>query len=347
MSAYPAEQPAVLFASPEVPLRRALQWPGEGEAPAATLNMSVPTAQRGEVPPGTGDGYTAARWQDAYYGRIHFYPAAADFGNISSESSLDVLIWVASETETAINAIGAENADGVSLQGVAIGDTLPPFAERPLRAVASSGGAPIFEGALTLETETLPAARLPVFGRRVQVFAYPPDWSAPVRLSRAWQTRRRTALSAGEHRDALAAAPLQSIRYRVLACTQEETVRLKRDLALLRSRTAGFALWPDALRLVEPMPAGAVAVALEAALEDRPYTVGTQVLLYAAPGVWAVREIQSASETTLQIDKPISFDLPAGALAAPLRFGRIEALPQVEHITDETTEATLEFSEQP
>ena len=337
-----------LIAEPQPAWLGGWDWPGVSALAVVYSGFAGPSAERAERDPDVDNiGYLGSGWDAAYYGRIHFSQPNIRLGVVGGRREIRVTLWNASLTAITLTGVLAVADDGIMITGFSLPLSIPPNAEMEFSVIVEGSGInPIIDASFTFETNEGPVGRLFVTGARGIIFAYPPDWSDTVRVSRRWETIRKTALSNRETRANAAARVLLSIEYSLANFSQPESARFARDLVQLRERPAGVAVWPDGIETAGPISAGATTITLAYAIGARSFHTG-YVIIYHSPLLWAVAETPSSSGDTLFLTAPMAQSFPADTIVAPLCFGRITRMPSVEHITDQLTTARIAFEEQP
>jgi hypothetical protein len=292
-------------------------------------------------------GYRQVTFFEDFYNRIHFSPAALDFGAISQATIRQVSIWNAYLTPVELESITTLAADNVSF-------TPPPdvpYTFNPLQArflsftAAEDGTASFFD--YTIFGFDVGDYEIPTYGERAILTEIGPNWQQGVVEVLSFLTEIVNVSRDGkEQRRALRREPRRSIEY-TLNLWGANRRKVEAQLYKWRRRTAVVVLDPYRVKTAADALSGALTVSV----------VGS-VPPWAAAGV-AVKfshhtlasaltsEIESVTSDTITFATGLPVDLPTGTKIIWAMTGRLQDKTKISHLTDDVSTSRMKYENIP
>lgn len=173
-----------------------------------------------------------------------------------------------------------------------------------------------------------------------RIWPIPPDWTNGVTEALAWGTNVMTASgTAVSDHVAYTGAPDRSLSFDVAA---HGDARQLADM-LLAGHSGKWLLpiWPDVQWLAVAPTHGDTAIIC--VTDGYDFVAGGQALLWRAPNVWAVLDIDTVGPTGLALSAALADDWPAGTRLYPLRRARIRDGAEEVLQSDEFSRRRLAF----
>ena len=294
-----------------------------GGAPVALSAVAQPVVTP-PVPPRapTPGNLLYTSFYDWYY-RIHIVPTSISLGNLSGDTTREVLVWNAFFDSKQLEAFGLFNADGITINAPVV----PPAPIGPLRMLVyvvnvSATGPAIIDATMTW---TIAGNNyvVPITGRRSVLFPFRPNWADRVLETLSWTTTVTQAWSGREQRMSIARNPRRSIRYSYQA--KGEGSRLL-DAVLFgwMGRFYSLPIWNEESRLVADASAGASALQVDTTRMS--IAVGSSVTLYHDEFRYEVVEVLSFTATQINTKGVLNTSWAKGTKVIPT----ISAMPQLD-----------------
>lgn len=227
--------------------------------PLAGMNAEVSGAFTGDsgdesqpafvyAPASTPAHYLPVSFDDWYY-RIHFVPAAFDFGNLSGTQQRDMVLWNGFMVPVSLEAFSIADGEGVAVESaVAVPSTLPALEAIPYTITVDAEG-PAAVGAVASWTIDGTTYDIPIIGRRTTLFSFPPNWRTQFRETLEWLTTVSTSYDGTEQRAKIRQWPRRMFEYQM---------RIHNDVARLfdemtfgwTGRLFSLPMWHEKAKLV-------------------------------------------------------------------------------------------------
>lgn len=288
-----------------------------------TSAVSLSAAMQPIVPPSPaptplyGGTSTYTTFNDWYY-RIHIIPTSISLGNLSGDTTRDVLVWNANFVSKPLQGFSLLNGDGITVDE----PITPPATIGPLRSLnyvinVSSTGPAIIDAVLTWTIDGRDYV-VPITGRRSVVFPFRPNWSDRFSETLSWTTTVTTAWSGKEQRMSIARYPRRRIDYSFHAVG--EGARLLDALLFgWMGRYYSMPLWHEESRLTVPAPASTTALVVDTTRMS--IAVGSTVLLYRDEFHYEVGEVANFGPQFIQLKGLLNTAWPAGTKVIPSLSG--------------------------
>lgn len=293
------------------------------------------------VTPVARTGTVARGYVEDFYERVHLIPPRLDLGNLLSSQVREVVVWSAYRAAAQLlSAVTGEGTDGLTLtEPQPAPTTFAPLEYRTYAVAISLNGPPTIDASYTF---VFPAESpvLPVTGRRVVVWAFPPNWARPVTERLAWLTDVLTAEDGTEQRLRLRAVPRRGFEYELLAHARD-AVRLDALLMAWQARLFALPIWTDGQRLGADLPQGALSIPVDTVTRD--YAAGGLAVLWAGPRATESVEILEVAAGSLTLVRPTLAAWPAGTQIYPARQARMRTQQPVDRHTDNLITAVVQF----
>lgn len=293
-----------------------------------TSAVSLQGAMQPIVPPSPaptpvyGGAQTYTTFNDWYY-RIHIIPTSISLGNLSGDTTRDVLVWNANFVSKPLQAFSLLNGDGITVDE----PISPPATIGPLRSLnyvinVSSSGPSIIDAVLTWTIDGRDYV-VPITGRRSVLFPFRPNWGDRLTETLSWTTTVTTAWSGKEQRQSIARYPRRRIDYNFHA--KGEGARLLDSLLFgWMGRYYSLPIWHEESRLAVPAPASTTALVVDTTRMS--IAVGSTVVVYRDEFSYEVGEVSNFGPQFIQLKGVLNRAWPAGSKVIP----SLPGMPQAE-----------------
>lgn len=261
-----------------------------------------------------------------WYFRIHVVPTAISLGNLSGDTTREVLVWNAYFTDSTLSAFSLLNGEGISV----IEPVTPPTEVGPLRTLTyvinvSATGPAIIDAVMTWTINGQDYV-VPITGRRSVLFPFKPNWSDRVAEVLTWTTTVTRAWSGKEQRMSIAKDVRRQLRYSFQA--KGEGSRLLDALLYgWMGRFYSLPIWHEESRLTVNAPATSSALVVDTTRMS--IAVGSAVVLYRDEFNYEVVEVLTFGPNFIQIKGVLNETWRVGSKVIPILPG----LPQANFQT--------------
>lgn len=259
---------------------------------------------------------------DDWYYRIHIVPTAISLGNLSGDTTRQVLVWNAFFTNSQLEAFGLFNADGITVtQPVVAPATIGPLRSLVYSVNVSTEGPAVIDATVTWTINGIDYV-VPITGRRSVLFPFRPNWRSSYMETLTWTTTVTTAWSGREQRMKIARYPRRAIQYALMA--RDDGARLL-DAILFgwMGRFYSLPFWHEESRLRQAAPAGTAAVLVDTTRMS--IADGSTIVLYRNELSYEVAEVESFTASSIQVKGVLAESWPAGVKVIPC----LPAIPQM------------------
>lgn len=280
---------------------------------------------------------------DLYY-RVHIFPTTINFGNVVSEQSRDVELWNATFEMQYLSQLSLGGAVGVELSETEIPMVLTPLQELVFQATASLNGPPTIDETLTavIGDRTI---TVPVTGRRIIVFPFPPNWKNGVEDTFAFNSWvQRGSNGTVQTGSTWGNNPRRELDYTILL-KGNDTARCENLLMGWQSRYYGVIQWPDESKLTAQCNIGAQTIYLDTT--NRAFGVGSFVIIYKDSTHFEAAEIEEMTDDSITITTEFGTTWPVGSRVYPVFAGLINSSLQGVRHTDDVLEMPVSFESEP
>jgi hypothetical protein len=280
-----------------------------------------------------------------FYHRIWLIPNVVDFGAISEDSEIGVLLWNAWFVQVDLDSIVVTDADGVTIEGPAPPKTYKPLSLTEYTVHASYAGGPSFFGKGVFSFLNDEVRELTISGVRAFLWdtAYWPNWRDPVTVTHEFKTEIITSRSGLEQRRSLRETPRKRVEF--VATIANTDVRdalrqFRRYMERGQNKTAVMPEFPRRVGVTEAPTSGSDLVQLESVpawlVENR------SVVLHDSRGSSLYRVLH-VSGTTLQLAQKLTRDWGSDTSVVAGLTGRLpDALPTTDRASF-VTEVSVRF----
>lgn len=275
------------------------------------------------------------------FGHWLLVPARLDMGNLLTNQARDVevanLFFTAQSIETVVNSGG----DGISLSGV---PTLPasvnPFTSVIISVSVSSDGPPNINGSIDFTFDTAPPISLPLTGTRITLFPWQPD--IPVKETLEWATDTIISANDSEQRISIVPAARQRIGMTVV---YDEAVQWQSGHNVIfdwMPRVWGVPIWWEQRPLSAAVVAGQTFLPVSTLYADF-REGGLVMIINIVTGVFEAFEIDSLTDTQINLTSLLQNDYAATAMIMPVRSGYLSAVPNGNRKLNNMESINVEF----
>lgn len=287
-------------------------------------------------------GVIAPSFFDWWYNRIHVEPSVLNLGNITADSSADVILWNAFLVSKPVQDDSLANSDGVTVSGTAAPYTLTPLQLKTYTVTVLEDGPASINLSLgwTIDGDF---SGFRVVALRIVPFFYAPNWRDGVTESLEWRTSISQSRSGQEQRQRIRSKPRRSWSYSLML--QGDRARSAFfDITGYQNRVFGVPIWTDRSELTAQATSGASV--LQVATANKGFAVGGALFVRSGDTI-ETHEVDAITGTTLSLKKPTTSTFPAGSEVYP---GAVAKLPQSvsgRRVTDNLMQASIEFQALP
>lgn len=258
---------------------------------------------------------TRTSFNDWYY-RIHIIPQVINFGNLSGDQTVPVLVWNAF-----FDAVTLEDFSLTAVPGLSADEPItPPEDIGPLRtltyAIEASTTGPAVISAEAVWTIDGVDYVVPISGRRSVLFSFRPNWKAsPYRETYTWATTVNRTWSGQEQCMSITKAPRRSVAYSALVLDRLQKQILDSMLFGWQGRLYSLPLWNEATQVGAPVSAGSDVIQVDTTrmtIRD-----GATVVLFLRAGVHEALEVESYTASTITVTSAIAANWPLGTRVLP------------------------------
>lgn len=292
-------------------------------------------------------GSRSLNYTDDLYYRVHIIPTTINFGNVVSTQARDVELWNATFEMQPLTTLSLGGALGLTTlfdPELVLPKVLPPLWSLNFQVVASPLGPPTIDETLTVEIGGV-TLQVPVLGRRIIVFPFPPNWRGGVEDSyvyKSWVLRGSDgSVQTGSQ---WGNKPRRETAYSILL-TRDHSARFENMMMGWQSRFFGVPLWAEETKVVTQVNIGATRVYCNTT--NRSFGVGSFVLLWRDADLYEAAEILAKTDTYIDITTEFGNTWPVGSRVYPMFSGLIAASFSGTRHTDAVIEVPVVFESDP
>lgn len=310
-----------------------------------TINLPITIYPRQDNP---GQTVMSSYFND-YYNRIYFLPARLDFGSITQDTPLTLVVWNAFLTPSLFQGLTLINASGVEVAGgVAAPYTFKPLESATFVFTASPNGPPDLAGSALWDFETAYGDgdnyTIELAGRRAKINPLYVNWQSQYAVEYQFKTDIFTSRTGKEQRRALRQTPRKVFDY--LSTPYRELFRAFQDLlASWHNNVVIMAELPRQVVLVEPLMVEDMTA--EIAPNNADWLVPGMPVIVAHGDLYESRNIESVAGTTVTFTGPGLGDWPTGAKLHPAVSGRVSGSLTGRHLTSNVATVQVQFEVTP
>lgn len=317
--------------------------------PGVTLSAGALTKTQPADPPTYADR-PAARVRtffEDYYNRIYIEPSQIDYGSITGDTTVNVLVWNAyfGQAVTLDQVLYSPQA-GLEVEGQSLPYTLPPLQLTTFQVTALAQGPAQLNETLVWEFDTPWTFNLPVKGSRAKAWVFEPHWPPTGRtyqISYSFKTDIYTSHSGKEQRIAQRTSPRKSLEHQVLLT--HDTLRRYKDLTR-HGQHLSFML-PEIPRFTFSA-AEQGAGSPDMVLQEIPFWLLEESTVWVTYlGYVEVRIVESITGNTVRFRSAAVADWPAGTKVHPALTGHLATELAAPRETNAVARLALRFDVTP
>ena len=284
---------------------------------------------------------------DDFYYRIHIIPNPISLGNLLANKTLAVAVWNAYFDPKNLSDLTVPTDFGVTMTPPA-GETVP-FVMNPLREAiftlsAALAGPPVIDTTITFVIGGV-TVQVPVTGKRVVVFPFPPNWSGPYDETFEYNSWVLTAADGSEQTGSnWGNHARRQFGYTILVAGKQMQ-RLENLLFAWQQRLFGVPHWAEKSKLLSASVVGATTISLDTT--DRSYEAGGFAILYLDPDNYEAFSIEETTSTTLKATSALQRAWPQGTRVYPISLALIAETSGGTYQTDNKIVMPVNFSCEP
>jgi hypothetical protein len=322
------------------PIRPRSSWLTTMQAKAGAATKTFPRTSY----PRAFNGSYLNGISDFFYYRIIIEPGSLDIGNLLNEQVRQITVWNGYLFPKDVDAVGLDVAAGMEL----IEPFEAPYTLRPLQAVkyqlkVGVSGPPVINSVLSFDIDGTVYV-VPVRGRRVLVFAIPPNWTTSPVETLEWKTSILRSHDGTEQRRELRRVPRRGMEYDFLVKDRAAAL-LDKLLQSWQNRIYAVPVWWDKAESTADANAGATTVMLSTRTYG--FVVGQLAVMYKDTFNYEAVEIVAVNADSIELDQPLGFDWPAGSLVYPIVQGHLPERISFTRVTNTVQTGRVTFETDP
>lgn len=305
--------------------------------PSPNIASPVLTASKTGVatqPQRNLNGLIAETFGDLFFSKVYFIPPAVGFGNLVSETEMEVLMWNATGGSKTLTAIAYPTDQGVTVDGLQIPSSFVAYQLKSIMVTATLDGPPSFNFDIVATFSDATQYSFNTSGNRLVLFPYSPE--GDFQESYEWLTSISNSY-ASEIRTKLRRKPRGTLTYRCVVDYNDVGVLVRRtkDWGF---RTWGLPWWHYGEE-VRGLLSGANVVPVS---DDSVYKTDDSVILWVDRNTNHATTVSLVGSGFIQLNDPIPFDMPIAYLA-PIIFARAPEGITVARTDGSWGETTVNF----
>lgn len=312
-----------------------------------SIKSGARTLDYPDVTPTTFVGSRTSDFIADWYYRIHFIPASIDLGNLVSSQSRDVLLWNAYLTDKSMTGFSGTGLDGIAvIQPTALASLPAPMEALGLYTYEleiGTAGPPIIDGSLNW-TIAGTSYDVPIVGRRVIAFAFPPNWDRGVQETLEGKSTVIAHQDGSEQR-----AKVRNKARRIFDYTTTvratEAQRFESLVFGWHARLFALPVWPEQASLTAPVAAGGLVLACDTT--NRSFVAGGLVAVFKDSATVEIREIESLTASSITLTSGVLADWPTGSKVYPAVVSALNQSLSGNRLTDNLIEIPVRFTAEP
>lgn len=257
-----------------------------------------------------------------FYNRIYVVPSTLDVGNLLSAQVRHVILWNAFVESKTLEAVSQGPQFGVSVTppaGVVTPHEMMPLRELDFVVRIESSGPPNIDSYVRFTVESAQYS-VPIFGRRIVLFPFSPNWRSPVDETvthRSWALAsedgsEQTGSESGE-------VARRSLEFNVNLRDAAQAQRFENLVFAWQSRFFGVPHWGEESRLESEASPGDLELQFDTfglSIES-----GSLVCVYRDDEKNEIREVESVSEFGVVLTTPLENTWPEDSRVYPCFVG--------------------------
>lgn len=273
------------------------------------------------------------------YSQIFVLPDYINVGNVSQDTTYNVVLWNAKETQETLNSITETGTDGILLTGIESG-LINSNAYITYSVEVTTLGPSVIDATYTFNMDSGTTSTLSIEGSRVVLFGFDVNWSQLPKESYSHYTDVRIAYDGTEYRHNLTENPRMMLEYYY---TLDDADRMKLD-GLLYSWADKIFLVPIYSQLTKTsnaITAGDTSVQIE--LENTDIQEGMS-LLFGNIKDNVINVVTGVINNVVTFNTAFSKDFPENTYVTPLCQSYINSESNTAHQTQNLTEMLATFT---
>lgn len=281
---------------------------------------------------------------NTFYNRVLIEPSRLDLGNLLSVQTRQISVWngfLSSKTMASVQRI---NDPGIQFdQPVTTPYIMLPLQQLFYTLAATTDGPAVINAQYVWDIDGV-EYRVEVVGRRVVLFPYGPNWSAPVTESLEWMTDVIRSYDGREQRRSLRTKARRGLSYR-LSVSRQESARLENLLWGWQNRTFAVPVWTDKPRLTTNQLQGDTFLPLPTSAYS--FTPNGLAAIYFDDTDYEVLEVDAVAPNGITLKRPIERNWSKGTIVYPCLLGQLPNAVSTTRLTSNTFAAAVSFDFSP
>ena len=309
----------------------------EAEGPASGGSPSPPST--------TYDGYLVPSYSEDIFDHFLLTPSELALGNLLNTEVVVMTLGNLYGTSKVLASI-TNPISGVTVTGVSLPITIPPYGSVSFDVSISNVGSPTVSGALSLvgenpDTTDPETLTLMVTGTRLTLFPYDPEQFYKEELQ--WKTDIIESYSGIEQRIKLRQNPRQKLTYEVFATDPNVNISIRMLFFGWLPRIFGVPIWWEQSPLLIAAPSGVNVLNINTANAD--YRINGLVFIRTPSKlIWEAAEITGITSSTLTIQSDLSNNYPINSQVMPARTAYAKTQTSHDTLITGVSKMTVEFT---
>lgn len=290
------------------------------------------------------DGYRLENHGDDFYNRIHLIPRSLELGNLVGDQQRTLTVWNAFLTSQPLTDFELVNGEGINVTA----PVTVPHSIRPLRMLdyvldITSSGPPIIDATATW-TINGGIYEIPITGRRIVLFAFPPNWSSPVEETLEHLTVLDTSYTGKEQITEIRKEPRRLLQYNFRIHARASNV-FDNMMFGWTARLFCVPLWQEKTKLANAISAGATSLDIDTTA--RTFQTGSLAVIFAAFDSYEIVEIASATSSSVTLARGTDNAWPAGTRVYPAALAASDPEVATSRQSDTHIDGLIRFTVDP
>ena len=182
-----------------------------------------------------------------------------------------------------------------------------------------------------------------IYGTRLTVFAFRPDWSTTPVETLSFKTEVLSSFTGHEQRVSLRSKPRYTLAYRVQTTTENENQRLENLLYNYQGKLFGIPWWMERTELTSAINPGDLSIAINTLLSPS-FEVDGFAIVLTGISQFEVFTISKVYSDYIEVYTKAKNPWPIGTAVYPLRRGRLGTEQQLTRPVNWINVANFEFT---
>lgn len=263
-------------------------------------------------------GMVAKSYADDMYNRIYISPSSISVGNVLGKQERTVSLWNAylyeQRTLSQAEVTGDSGAYATLPAGVVLPYEVQSLEELLFTVTVDLAGPPNIDAVFTVTVEG-EQYEVPITGRRIVLFPFAPNWSAPVDETVTFDSWVIPAVDGSEQTGSKGGGhAIRTFEYQTVLKTVEEMQRAENLLFTWQGRFFALPIWTERRTLA----AAASGDTLSFDTDGFSVEPGSLLVLWSSPTTVEIKEVESFTSSGVVLSSVLESSWPQGTVVYPL-----------------------------